>query len=122
MSALSENQQIFQAQTLQTLEKCALALELVGRLRKEGLDFIFKGGGPIKLIDGIARNFENYFKSGSDALKLTPDPAVKLFCKQAFTSRPQAFVTSIRHVASLASAQSLPLVLPQHDELGTVCP
>lgn len=49
-SALEEKQQLFQAQDLQTLEKCALALELVGRLRKERLDFIFKGGTSLMLL------------------------------------------------------------------------
>lgn len=49
-SDLEEKQQVFQAQDLQTLEKCALALELVGRLRKEGLDFIFKGGTSLMLL------------------------------------------------------------------------
>lgn len=54
ISALEEKQQLFKAQDLQTLEKCALALELVGRLRKEGLDFIFKGGTSLMLLFGGA--------------------------------------------------------------------
>lgn len=54
-SVLEEKQQIFQAQDLQTLEKCALALELVGRLRKEGLDFIFKGGTSLMLLFDMPR-------------------------------------------------------------------
>jgi hypothetical protein len=54
-SALEEKQQIFKAQDLQTLEKCALALELVGRLRKEGLDFIFKGGTSLMLLFDVPK-------------------------------------------------------------------
>lgn len=43
-------QQKMQAQDIGTLEKCVLALELVGRLRKEGLEFIFKGGTSLMLL------------------------------------------------------------------------
>lgn len=49
-SHLEEQQKLFKARDLQTLEKCALALELVGRLRKEGLEFIFKGGTSLMLL------------------------------------------------------------------------
>ena len=37
------------------MEKCALALELVGRLSKEGLDFIFKGGTSLMLLFDVPK-------------------------------------------------------------------
>jgi hypothetical protein len=54
-SHLEDQQQIFKAQDLQTLEKCALALELVGRLRKEGLNFVFKGGTSLMLLFSLPK-------------------------------------------------------------------
>lgn len=41
---LKDIQAQFKAQDPQMLERCVLALELVGRLQQNGLDFIFKGG------------------------------------------------------------------------------
>ena len=37
------------ARDLLMLERCVLALELVGRLRQYGLDFVFKGGTSLLL-------------------------------------------------------------------------
>ncbi|MFM8717769.1 MAG: nucleotidyl transferase AbiEii/AbiGii toxin family protein [Spartobacteria bacterium] len=39
-----------QARDVRNLEKCVLALELVGRLKKAGLEFIFKGGTSLLLL------------------------------------------------------------------------
>ena len=41
---LREKGNALQARDVRNLEKCVLALELVGRLKKAGLEFIFKGG------------------------------------------------------------------------------
>jgi len=44
VSHLEQMQAQTKADDLLTLERCTLALELVGRLKQHGLDFIFKGG------------------------------------------------------------------------------
>lgn len=46
---LQEMQRITRAQDILMLERCVLALELVGRLKQHGLDFIFKGGTSLLL-------------------------------------------------------------------------
>ena len=52
---LSERGKILQVEDLRNLEKCTLALELVSRLQREGLDFIFKGGTSLLLHCNPAR-------------------------------------------------------------------
>jgi len=47
---LREQANALQARDVRNLEKCVLALELVGRLKKAGLDFIFKGGTSLLLL------------------------------------------------------------------------
>jgi len=47
---LREQSNALQARDVRNLEKCVLALELVGRLRKAGLEFIFKGGTSLLLL------------------------------------------------------------------------
>ena len=47
---LQEQKDALQVQDVRNLEKCALALELVARLRKAGLEFIFKGGTSLLLL------------------------------------------------------------------------
>ncbi|NBB80279.1 MAG: hypothetical protein GVY36_12695 [Verrucomicrobia bacterium] len=46
---LQQMQALTRASDLLMLERCTLALELVGRLRQHGLDFIFKGGTSLLL-------------------------------------------------------------------------
>lgn len=46
---LSQQAKILQVQDPRNLEKCVLALELVCRLQREGLDFVFKGGTSLLL-------------------------------------------------------------------------
>lgn len=53
---LEEQAAILQARDVRNLEKCILALELVGRLQQAGLEFIFKGGTSlILLLDPVRR-------------------------------------------------------------------
>jgi hypothetical protein len=52
---LSEQGKLLQVGDLRNLEKCTLALELVSRLQREGLDFIFKGGTSLLLHCNPAR-------------------------------------------------------------------
>jgi hypothetical protein len=47
---IREQAAALQARDLRTLEKNILALELVSRLRREGLEFIFKGGTSLALF------------------------------------------------------------------------
>jgi hypothetical protein len=47
---LQEQSDASQARDVRNLEKCVLALELVARLRKAGLEFIFKGGTSLLLL------------------------------------------------------------------------
>lgn len=47
---LREKGNALQARDVRNLEKCVLALELVGRLKKAGLEFIFKGGTSLLLL------------------------------------------------------------------------
>lgn len=49
VSYLQEMQRTTRAQDILMLERCVLALELVGRLKQHGLDFIFKGGTSLLL-------------------------------------------------------------------------
>jgi|GEM_PF-430295 len=46
---LSQQGELLQVEDLRNLEKCTLALELVCRLQREGLDFVFKGGTSLLL-------------------------------------------------------------------------
>ena len=52
---LSAQGKILQVEDLRNLEKCTLALELVCRLQRQGLDFIFKGGTSLLLHCNPAR-------------------------------------------------------------------
>ena len=52
---LSEQGELLQVRDLRNLEKCTLALELVSRLQRAGLDFIFKGGTSLLLHCNPAR-------------------------------------------------------------------
>jgi hypothetical protein len=52
---LSERGKDLQVEDLRNLEKCTLALELVSRLQRAGLDFIFKGGTSLLLHCNPAR-------------------------------------------------------------------
>ncbi len=52
---LSEQGEFLQVKDLRNLEKCTLALELVSRLQRAGLDFIFKGGTSLLLHCNPAR-------------------------------------------------------------------
>jgi hypothetical protein len=47
---LREQADDLKARDVRNLEKCVLALELVGRLKKAGLEFIFKGGTSLLLL------------------------------------------------------------------------
>ncbi len=47
---LHEQANALKARDVRNLEKCVLALELVGRLKKAGLEFIFKGGTSLLLL------------------------------------------------------------------------
>jgi len=47
---LLEQANALKARDVRNLEKCVLALELVGRLKKAGLEFIFKGGTSLLLL------------------------------------------------------------------------
>jgi len=47
---LREHAEAMKARDVKNLEKCVLALELVGRMHRAGLDFIFKGGTSLALV------------------------------------------------------------------------
>jgi hypothetical protein len=50
MDWLRDQSDALKARDVRNLEKCVLALELVGRLKKAGLEFIFKGGTSLLLL------------------------------------------------------------------------
>ena len=52
---LREQANALKARDVRNLEKCVLALELVGRLKKAGLEFIFKGGTSLLLLTNKPR-------------------------------------------------------------------
>jgi len=69
---------------LRTLEKNILALELVSRLRREGLEFIFKGGTSLALFFDPVRRLS----IDVDILSLEPIELLKSVLAQATTDRP----------------------------------
>lgn len=52
---LQEQGDALHARDIRNLEKCLLALELVGRMRQAGLEFIFKGGTSLVLLSETPR-------------------------------------------------------------------
>jgi hypothetical protein len=78
---LSDIQEKLKARDLGTLEKCVLALELVGRLRQGGLNFIFKGGTSLLLHlpepKRLSIDVDIICLDGTDKLKEVLDVVVK---------------------------------------------
>lgn len=81
---IREQAESLRARDLRTLEKNILALELVSRLRREGLEFIFKGGTSLALFfDSVRR-----LSIDVDILSLEPIEHLKAVLDQATTERP----------------------------------
>ena len=72
------------ARDLRTLEKNILALELVSRLRRSGLEFVFKGGTSLALLFDPVRRLS----IDVDILSLEPIERLKTMLEQATTNRP----------------------------------
>jgi len=83
-SWIREQAAALRARDLRTLEKNILALELVSRLRREGLDFIFKGGTSLALFFDPVRRLS----IDVDILSLEPIERLKAVLDQATTDRP----------------------------------
>lgn len=81
---IHEQAEVLRARDLRTLEKNILALELVSRLRRDGLEFIFKGGTSLALFfDSVRRlSIDVYI------LSLEPIEHLKAVLDQATTERP----------------------------------
>lgn len=81
---IREQAAALRARDLRTLEKNILALELVSRLRREGLDFIFKGGTSLAMFFDPVRRLS----IDVDILSLEPFERLKAVLDQATTDRP----------------------------------
>jgi hypothetical protein len=81
---IREQAAALRARDLRTLEKNILALELVSRLRREGLDFIFKGGTSLALFFDPVRRLS----IDVDILSLEPIERLKAVLNKATTDRP----------------------------------
>lgn len=80
---IREQAAVLRARDLRTLEKNILALELVSRLRREGLEFIFEGGTSLALfLDPVRR-----LSIDVDILSLEPIERLKAVLGQATTDR-----------------------------------
>jgi hypothetical protein len=83
-SWIREQATALRARDLRTLEKNILAMELVSRLRREGLEFIFKGGTSLALFfDPVGR-----LSIDVDILSQEPIERLKAVLDQATTDRP----------------------------------
>jgi hypothetical protein len=83
-SWIREQAAALRARDLRTLEKNILALELVSRLQREGLDFIFKGGTSLTLFFDPVRRLS----IDVDILSLEPVKRLKAVLDQVTTERP----------------------------------
>ncbi len=83
-SWIREQAAALRARDLRTLEKNILALELVSRLRRGGLEFIFKGGTSLALFFDPVRRLS----IDVDILSLEPIERLKAVLDQATTDRP----------------------------------
>ena len=81
---IREQAAALRARDLRTLEKNIVALELVSRLRREGLEFIFKGGTSLALFFDPVRRLS----IDVDILSLEPIERLKAVLDQATTDRP----------------------------------
>jgi hypothetical protein len=81
---IREHAATLRARDLRTLEKNILAMELVSRLRREGLEFIFKGGTSLALFFDPVRRLS----IDVDILSLEPIERLKTVLDQATTDRP----------------------------------
>lgn len=81
---IREQAAALRARDLRTLEKNILALELVSRLRREGLEFIFKGGTSLALFFDPVRRLS----IDVDILSLESIERLKAVLDQATTDRP----------------------------------
>jgi hypothetical protein len=81
---IREQAAVLRARDLRTLEKNILALELVSRLRREGLEFIFKGGTSLALFFDPVRRLS----IDVDILSLEPTERLRAVLDQATTDRP----------------------------------
>lgn len=81
---IREQAAALRARDLRTLEKNILALELVSRLRRAGLNFIFKGGTSLALFFDPVRRLS----IDVDILSLEPIERLKAVLDQATTDRP----------------------------------
>lgn len=80
---IREQGRALRARDLRTLEKNILALELVSRLKREGLDFIFKGGTSLALFFDPVRRLS----IDVDILSLEPIERLTAVLDQATTDR-----------------------------------
>lgn len=80
---IREQAELLRARDLRTLEKNILALELVSRLRREGLEFIFKGGTSLALFFDPVRRLS----IDVDILCLEPLGDLKAILDRATTDR-----------------------------------
>jgi len=81
---IREQAAALRARDLRTLEKNILALELVSRLRRGGLDFIFKGGTSLALFFDPVRRLS----IDVDILSLEPIERLRAVLDEATTDRP----------------------------------
>ena len=81
---IREQAAVLRARDLRTLEKNILAMELVSRLRRGGLEFIFKGGTSLALFFDPVRRLS----IDVDILSLEPIERLKAVLGQATTDRP----------------------------------
>ena len=81
---IREQAMALRARDLRTLEKNILALELVSRLQRGGLEFIFKGGTSLALFFDPVRRLS----IDVDILSLEPIERLKAVLDQATTDRP----------------------------------
>lgn len=81
---IREQAAALRARDLRTLEKNILALELVSRLGREGLEFIFKGGTSLALFFEPVRRLS----IDVDILSLEPIERLKAVLDRATTGRP----------------------------------
>ncbi len=83
-SWIREQAAVLRARDVQTLEMNILALELVSRLQREGLEFIFKGGTSLALFFDPVRRLS----IDVDILSLETIERLKAVLDQATTDRP----------------------------------
>jgi hypothetical protein len=81
---LRDHADAMKARDVKNLEKCVLALELVSRMQRAGLDFIFKGGTSLALVFDPVRRLS----IDVDILSLEPVEKLREVLESATNDRP----------------------------------